>query len=107
MTDEIDGAAWPPAMLAAHMQQAGEEAFKQQSELFKQFLRMGTSGPSGGYSTLHARALNTATFKCRVQSGGRLSIPDAERDALDIGEGDLVQTIVIPIEREGGDSNGK
>ena len=27
-----------------------------------------------------------ATFKTRVQSGGRISIPDAEREALDIEE---------------------
>jgi bifunctional DNA-binding transcriptional regulator/antitoxin component of YhaV-PrlF toxin-antitoxin module len=38
-----------------------------------------------------------AAFKARVQSGGRISIPDAERDALDIEEGDLVQAFVIPI----------
>ncbi len=40
-----------------------------------------------------------ATFKTRVQSGGRISIPDAERETLDIEEGDIVQTIVIPINR--------
>jgi hypothetical protein len=41
----------------------------------------------------------TATFKTRVQSGGRISIPDAEREALDIEEGDIVQTVVIPVKR--------
>jgi bifunctional DNA-binding transcriptional regulator/antitoxin component of YhaV-PrlF toxin-antitoxin module len=35
-----------------------------------------------------------------VQSGGRISIPEAERQALDIDDGDLVQVIVIPIERK-------
>ena len=38
-------------------------------------------------------------FKTTVQSGGRISIPDAERKALRIEEGDLVQVILIPIER--------
>ncbi|MFT4889284.1 MAG: bifunctional DNA-binding transcriptional regulator, partial [Halobacteriales archaeon] len=38
------------------------------------------------------------------QSGGRISIPDAEREALDIEEGDIVQTIVIPVKRTHGDS---
>jgi bifunctional DNA-binding transcriptional regulator/antitoxin component of YhaV-PrlF toxin-antitoxin module len=38
-------------------------------------------------------------FKTTVQSGGRISIPEAEREALDIDDGDLVQVIIIPIER--------
>jgi bifunctional DNA-binding transcriptional regulator/antitoxin component of YhaV-PrlF toxin-antitoxin module len=42
----------------------------------------------------------TATFKTRVQSGGRISIPDAEREALDIEEGDIVQAVVVPIKRD-------
>ena len=41
----------------------------------------------------------TATFKTRVQSGGRISIPDAEREALDIEEGDIVQAFVLPVKR--------
>jgi bifunctional DNA-binding transcriptional regulator/antitoxin component of YhaV-PrlF toxin-antitoxin module len=40
-----------------------------------------------------------AMFKTTVQSGGRISIPEAERQALKIDDGDLVQVIVIPIER--------
>ena len=39
-------------------------------------------------------------FKTTVQTGGRISIPEAERQALNIEEGDLVQVIVIPIERK-------
>lgn len=100
MTDEIDASVWPAAALAAQMQEAGEQAIQQQSELFRQFLAMGTGGGLEDYSGLAEAALETATFKCRVQSGGRLSIPDAEREALDIDEGDLVQAIVIPIDRE-------
>ena len=100
MTDESEGGVWPAAALAAQMQEASEQAVKQQSELFERFLSMSTGRGLDDYSQLSATALETATFKCRVQSGGRISIPDAERDALDIQEGDLVQTIVIPIERE-------
>jgi AbrB family looped-hinge helix DNA binding protein len=39
-------------------------------------------------------------FKTTVQSGGRISIPEAERIALNIEEGDLVQVIVTPILRK-------
>jgi bifunctional DNA-binding transcriptional regulator/antitoxin component of YhaV-PrlF toxin-antitoxin module len=47
--------------------------------------------------------MGSAVFKTRVQSGGRISIPDAEREALGIDEGDIVQTVVIPL--TSGDNN--
>jgi bifunctional DNA-binding transcriptional regulator/antitoxin component of YhaV-PrlF toxin-antitoxin module len=56
-------------------------------------------------SDLTAMSHGAAMFKTRVQSSGRISIPDAEREALDIGEGDIVQTIVIPVKRNNSDSN--
>ena len=43
-------------------------------------------------------------LQCDVQNNssewGRISIPEAERQALNIEEGDLVQVIVVPIERK-------
>mgnify|MGYP001118829763 CR=1 FL=1 len=42
---------------------------------------------------------SNAVFKTTVQSNGRISIPEAERKALGIDEGDLVQVIIIPLER--------
>ncbi len=39
-------------------------------------------------------------FKTTVQTGGRISIPEAERNALGIEEGDLVQVIIIPLTRK-------
>ncbi|MDA0756441.1 MAG: AbrB/MazE/SpoVT family DNA-binding domain-containing protein [Crenarchaeota archaeon] len=36
-------------------------------------------------------------FKTTVGSNGRISIPEAERDALGIEEGNLVQIIIVPI----------
>ncbi len=41
----------------------------------------------------------TATFKTRIQSGGRISIPDAEREILDLGDGDIVQAVIAPLKR--------
>ncbi|MFB6184655.1 MAG: AbrB/MazE/SpoVT family DNA-binding domain-containing protein [Haloarculaceae archaeon] len=95
MTDEDDGLLWPPAMFRS-FQDASEKAMDQQQELFQQMLRAGTSGLD--MNQLGAMS-QTATFKTRVQSGGRISIPDAEREALDIEEGDIVQTVVIPVKR--------
>ncbi|ADC65565.1 conserved hypothetical protein [Ferroglobus placidus DSM 10642] len=47
---------------------------------------------------------DVAVFRAKVQSGGRISIPEADRQALGIKEGDLVKVIVI--KEEGGDWNG-
>ena len=38
---------------------------------------------------------NTAVFRARVQSGGRISIPEPDRVALNIKEGDVVKVILI------------
>lgn len=38
-------------------------------------------------------------FKTTVGSNGRISIPEAERDALKLNEGDLVQVLVLPLEK--------
>jgi exopolyphosphatase/pppGpp-phosphohydrolase len=102
MTDDATNMPWSPAMMAKfqeQMQEAGEEAMSTQQELFQQFMQA-SSGGSGTMSNLAGLTMGSATFKTRVQSGGRISIPDAEREALDIGEGDIVQTIVIPVKRK-------
>jgi len=39
-------------------------------------------------------------FKTTVGSNGRISIPEAERDALKLNEGDLVQVIILPLEKK-------
>ena len=41
--------------------------------------------------------LSWGAFKTTVGSNGRISIPEAERQALSVNEGDLVQVIVIPV----------
>jgi len=41
--------------------------------------------------------LTWGAFKTNVGSNGRISIPEAERDALTVAEGDLVQIIVVPL----------
>jgi len=94
MTDDDDGAALPPMFRT--FQKTSEQAVEQQQELFQQMMQSG----AGGLDMNQLGAMSqTATFKTRVQSGGRISIPDAEREALDIEEGDIVQTVVIPVKR--------
>jgi len=77
--------------------ETGEQAVEQQQELMKQMLG---AGMAGGMDMNQLGAMSqTATFKTRVQSGGRISIPDAERETLDIEEGDIVQAVVVPVKR--------
>ncbi|WP_290818967.1 AbrB/MazE/SpoVT family DNA-binding domain-containing protein [Halovivax sp.] len=103
MTDESGQSPWfPPAMFTKQMQEAGEQVAESQQEMLK---RMMQASPANAFdSGVGPMSLGTATFKARVQSGGRISIPDAEREALDIEEGDIVQTIVVPVKRDRDDS---
>lgn len=100
-----DDFQWPPAVFADQLQKASESAAEQQFELWKQWLSASERMDLGEFSKLGATSLETAVFKTRVQSGGRISIPDVEREALDINEGDIVQTVVIPIGNQSGENN--
>ncbi len=43
---------------------------------------------------------NWGAYKTTIGSNGRISIPEAERDALGLSEGDLVQVIVLPVSKK-------
>lgn len=64
-----------------------------QKNAMEQFFNMGNMMQSfAGYGA----------FKTTVGSNGRISIPEAERDALKINEGDLVQVVIFPLEKKKG-----
>ena len=101
MSDESpDQWPWNPVAVSEQWQRASEQAMERQLELFQEVLSGGRIDGGGDLSRLSRFGMGAATFKTRVQSGGRISIPDAEREALDIEEGDIVQTIVVPIKRD-------
>ncbi|WP_101294265.1 AbrB/MazE/SpoVT family DNA-binding domain-containing protein [Halegenticoccus soli] len=103
MTDGLDEMPWSPAFFAKQMQKAGEEFTDQQMRLLNQMLSMNAGSGMSSYPDLMSMGTGVAMFKTRIRSGGRISIPDAEREALDLDEGDIVQTFVIPIKRASGD----
>jgi hypothetical protein len=105
--DENDGLFTPTVL--KNLQEAAEGATRQQQRMLQQVLTgggmtgaagAGSEGTAGGLAPQLSAMSQMATFKTRVQSGGRISIPDAEREALDIEEGDIVQTVVIPVKRK-------
>lgn len=74
----------------------GSEA---QKDFIKQFSNIQQDTMQNYFAVLQSLTFNNAMFKTTVQSGDRISIPEAERQALKIEDGDLVQVIVVPIER--------
>jgi AbrB family looped-hinge helix DNA binding protein len=78
-----------------------EKGTEAQRDLMKQFSSIQQHTLDNYFSMLQGLTYYNAMFKTTVQSGGRISIPEAERQALNIEEGDLVQVVVIPISRKG------
>lgn len=76
-----------------------EKGGEAQRDFIKQFSSIQQESFQNFFTTLQGLTYYNAMFKTTVQSGGRISIPEAERQALNIEEGDLVQVILIPIER--------
>jgi hypothetical protein len=78
---------------------AVEKGGEAQRDLLKQFSSIQQDTLQNYFAILRGLSYYNAMFKTTVQSGGRISIPEAERQALNIEDGDLVQVIVVPIER--------
>ena len=77
-----------------------EKATEFQQDLLKQFSTIQYNAFQNMFSSLQGFTSYNAMFKTTVQTGGRISIPEAERNALGIEDGDLVQVIIIPLSRK-------
>lgn len=77
-------------------------AAKVQSDFVQNISDMQYKGMQGVFNPLQflPSLLSWGTFKTTVGSNGRISIPEAEREALGVKENDLIQVIVIPVERK-------
>jgi hypothetical protein len=76
-----------------------EKGSQAQKNFMNQFANIQQDAVQNYFAVLRGLSYYNAMFKTTVQSGGRISIPEAERQALNIEDGDLVQVIVVPIER--------
>ena len=77
-----------------------EKVTEFQQDLLRQFSTIQYNAFQNMFSSLQGFTNYNAMFKTTVQTGGRISIPEAERNALGIEEGDLVQVIIIPLTRK-------
>jgi len=62
-----------------------------QSQAMKPMFNMGQMMPN---------LTSWGAFKTSISSNGRISIPEAERDALGLRDGDLVQVLILPIAKK-------
>lgn len=76
-----------------------EAAYQAQLELTQRLLNNQLGATQNFLQTVQNLTGAGAVFKTTVQSGGRISIPEAERESLRIADGDLIQVILIPIKR--------
>src|ERR1044072_7584248 len=82
-----------------------EKTTEFQQDWMRQFSNFQYNAFQNMFSSLQGFTNYNAMFKTNVQSGGRISIPEAERQVLGIEEGDLVQVIIIPLARKQKSSN--
>ncbi|MFZ0511664.1 MAG: AbrB/MazE/SpoVT family DNA-binding domain-containing protein [Candidatus Nitrosopolaris sp.] len=94
MSDTAGGDEAPRAF-----KKAIEKGAEAQRDFIRSYSAVQQDAIQNFFSTLQGLTYYNAMFKTTVQTGGRISIPEAERQALNIGDGDLVQVIIIPIHR--------
>ncbi|MCX8172609.1 MAG: hypothetical protein N3D09_03225 [Archaeoglobaceae archaeon] len=80
------------------LQKFWEEALKWQ----KEFIESLSSAIKlvSGFSVM---SKELAVFRAKIQAGGRISIPEAEKIALGLRDGDVVKVIIL---KEGGGGDG-
>jgi hypothetical protein len=74
---------------------------KDQSDMLKNFTESGSKNMYNWFNLAQnlPQFSSWGAFKTTVGSNGRISIPEAEREAIGIQEDDLIQVIVVPIHK--------
>ena len=71
------------------IQKLWEESFKTQIKMFENMI-----AAMNNLIRLNIMQDDIAVFRVKIQSGGRISIPEAERSALGLKDGDIVKVII-------------
>ena len=81
------------------LREVSEKTRQTQSNLMQNMSSMQSQGMETMFNIgqMLPSFMNWGAYKTTLSSNGRISIPEAERNALGLGEGDLVQVIILPI----------
>ena len=81
------------------LKEVSEKTRQTQSNLMQNMSSMQSQGMEAMFNIgqMLPSFMNWGAYKTTLSSNGRISIPEAERNALGLGEGDLVQVIILPI----------
>ena len=81
------------------LKEVSERTRQTQSNLMQNMSSMQNQGMEAMFNIgqMLPSFMNWGAYKTTLSSNGRISIPEAERNALGLGEGDLVQVIILPI----------
>lgn len=81
------------------LKEISENATNVQFDMMKNMQMMQNKGMGAMFDIGSALSsfTNWGAYKTTIGSNGRISIPEAERNALGLEEGDLVQVVVLPI----------
>jgi len=84
------------------LKEMASKGAKAQSEIMENFGNMQSKAMDSAFRIAQSmpQFVSWGAFKTTVGSNGRISIPEAERDALGLKEGDLVQVVIIPVEKK-------
>ncbi len=84
------------------LNEMSKKATETQSKFMNNLGSMQSNGMNKMFniSQMMPNFLQWGAYKTSVGSNGRISIPEAERVALGLKEGDLVQVVVLPIEKK-------
>jgi len=79
-----------------------EKASETQTNVMKNFANFQAKGMDTLFNMgqVMPNFMNWGTYKTSVGTNGRISIPEAERDALGLKEGDLVQVMILPLAKK-------
>ncbi len=79
-----------------------DKASETQTNVMKNFANFQSKGMDTLFNMgqVMPNFMNWGTYKTSVGTNGRISIPEAERDALGLREGDLVQVMILPLAKK-------
>lgn len=83
------------------LKEMADKTTRAQSDLVQNFAETGSRAMYNwfGLAQNMPQFSSWGAFKTTVGSNGRISIPEAEREAIGIKEDDLVQVIIVPIHK--------